>query len=109
MHERDFDGVQQFAPLLDLPVPHPATPAGFQPEALAAVITDEMVADVEKWLNVLRPTRGWNSSANTDAVQHFAQGIGDDNPLWWQPSPRRGRCPADVPLQLWQWLSGPAR
>lgn len=92
LHERDFDGVQQFAPLLDLPVPHPARPVGPQPDASAA-ITDDMVADVAKWLNFRRPARGWNSSANTEAVQHFAQGIGDDNPLWWQPLPEAGGVP----------------
>jgi acyl dehydratase len=99
--ERDFDGVQQFAPLLDLPVPEQAARA-----EQSSGVTDEMFADLARWLNVVRPTRGWNSSANSEAVQHFAQGIGDDNPLWWQPvSPGVGGVP---PTFLYSCSNGSA-
>jgi acyl dehydratase len=46
-------------------------------------------AELEKALSDLRsrtgqeyPLRGWNQEASRDAFWHFAQGVGDDNPLW---------------------------
>jgi hypothetical protein len=81
--ERDFDGVQQFAPLLELPVPD-RSPADHPPAGSAGqTITDPMMDDLRSWLHVVRTARGWNSAATADAVRHFAQGVGDDNPLWW--------------------------
>jgi hypothetical protein len=44
-------------------------------------ITDRSLADVEGWLGVERVERGWNQVATADAIWHFAQGVGDDNPL----------------------------
>jgi acyl dehydratase len=46
-------------------------------------ITDEAIEDLKRWLGVPRVERGWSSSVTEDAVWHFAQGIGDDNPLFW--------------------------
>ena len=46
-------------------------------------ITDEAVESLRGWLAVERRERGWNSSVSEDAIWHFAQGVGDDNPLWW--------------------------
>ena len=46
-------------------------------------ITDEGVESARSWIGVEREVRGWNSVATEDAIWHFAQGIGDDNPLWW--------------------------
>jgi acyl dehydratase len=46
-------------------------------------ITDEAIEDLRKWLGVPRWERGWNSTVTEDAIWHFAQGVGDDNPLWW--------------------------
>src|SRR5579863_321123 len=49
-------------------------------------ITDEAVEDLRGWLGVTRRERGWNSAVTEDAIWHFAQGVGDDNPLWWDRS-----------------------
>jgi len=48
-------------------------------------ITDESLADLRSWIGVERRVRGWNSEASADAIRHFAQGVGDDNPLWFDP------------------------
>ena len=48
-------------------------------------ITDASVAATQRWLGVERVERGWNQTASADAIWHFAQGVGDDNPLWWDP------------------------
>jgi acyl dehydratase len=46
-------------------------------------ITEAALADLRSWLGVERLDRGWNSVAPADSIWHFAQGVGDDNPLWW--------------------------
>jgi acyl dehydratase len=46
-------------------------------------ITEEAVTALRGWLGVERRERGWNSVVSEDAIWHFAQGVGDDNPLWW--------------------------
>jgi acyl dehydratase len=46
-------------------------------------ITDEAIEDLKGWLGQPRRERGWNSAVTEDAIWHFAQGVGDDNPLWW--------------------------
>lgn len=46
-------------------------------------INDDAVAELRSWLGRPRPARGWNSTVTADAVWHFAAGVGDDNPLWW--------------------------
>jgi acyl dehydratase len=48
-------------------------------------ITD---ADIEKMrarIGVPQREAPWNSAASYDAIWHFALGVGDDNPLWWDP------------------------
>lgn len=49
-------------------------------------ITPEAVADLRGWMGRERRERGWNSAVTQDNVWHFAQGVGDDNPLWWDAS-----------------------
>ncbi|HVW42182.1 MAG TPA: hypothetical protein VHC18_12610 [Amycolatopsis sp.] len=51
----------------------------------APAITDEAIERMRSQLNQPWPTRGWNSAASSDAVWHFALGLGDDNPMWWDP------------------------
>jgi acyl dehydratase len=46
-------------------------------------ITDEAIEDLKGWLGQPRIERGWNSAVTEDSIWHFAQGVGDDNPLWW--------------------------
>ncbi|MFD9663574.1 DUF4387 family protein [Rhodococcus sp. NPDC059968] len=77
--ETDFDGVQYFVPLLDV-----AVPQGKSSQASnGGPINDESIGSLQQWLHVARPVKGWNSVVTPDAVRHFAQGIGDDNPMWW--------------------------
>jgi acyl dehydratase len=71
----------------------PATPTG---------ITDESLAAAQRWVGVERPIRGWNSEASSDAIWHFAQGVGDDNPLYWEDAHgRRSRWGSRVAPPTW--------
>lgn len=54
-------------------------------------ITPEAIEQMRGQLRRPWPTRGWNSSASADAVWHFALGLGDDNPMWWDPDRPGGR------------------
>ncbi|HWU25337.1 MAG TPA: MaoC family dehydratase N-terminal domain-containing protein [Rhizomicrobium sp.] len=48
-----------------------------------ARITDEMIEDMRARMHIpLRPRIVWNSSSCYDSVNHFCQGIGDDNPIF---------------------------
>jgi len=62
----------------------------FMPETQPrfSVITDKSLADLRKLIGVavddsLEP---WCSEAGRDNIRHWAHGIGDDNPLWCDPS-----------------------
>jgi len=48
------------------------------------VIDDESVAEAEALIGVplRRDTWRWVTEATRDAISHFAEGVGDDNPLW---------------------------
>ncbi len=49
-------------------------------------ITDEAVARAKARLGEVTPITGaFNSEATVDTIRHFAEGIGDDNPLWLEP------------------------
>ncbi len=49
-------------------------------------ITDEALARAKARLGEVTPiTGGYNSEATIDTIRHFAEGIGDDNPLWLDP------------------------
>lgn len=70
-------------------------------------------ADVEYMRSLIgrrEPLRGWVTAADHDAIWHFAQGVGDDNPVWWQAEPPAGfvwrRRPAP-PTLLYTFMSGP--
>jgi acyl dehydratase len=46
-------------------------------------ITEEMIADMRSRIGRKRPAhRAWNTGASFDSIHHFAEGIGDMNPLW---------------------------
>jgi acyl dehydratase len=51
--------------------------------ASAGAITDQAIENLRGWLGVERRERGWNAVVTEDAIWHFALGVGDDNPLWW--------------------------
>ena len=44
-----------------------------------------------------RPRMQWIETATKDAIRHFAWGIGDDNPLWFDPEYARS-APAGTVL-----------
>lgn len=46
-------------------------------------ITDEGLAKMYAALGQKRQVPGWNSEVTRDNIWHFALGVGDDNPLWW--------------------------
>jgi acyl dehydratase len=47
-------------------------------------ITDAALEQMRDQLGVRHPISGaWSRTANADAIWHFALGVGDDNPLWW--------------------------
>jgi acyl dehydratase len=53
-----------------------------------SVITDKSLAELRKLIDVpiedsLEP---WCYEASRDSIRHWAHGIGDDNPLWCEPS-----------------------
>src|SRR5262249_18481827 len=50
---------------------------------LDARITDEALAFMRAHIGVKRRVRPWNSLVTEDTIWHFAQGVGDDNPMWW--------------------------
>jgi acyl dehydratase len=49
---------------------------GISPEALEAL---------RRRVGVVYPARAWNEFATRDAIRHFAEGLGDPNPLWSDP------------------------
>jgi acyl dehydratase/predicted enzyme related to lactoylglutathione lyase len=49
-------------------------------------ITDEGIAEMQALVGVQKvPLGAWNHVVTPDAIWHFALGIGDDNPLWFDP------------------------
>ncbi|MFC1822826.1 MaoC family dehydratase N-terminal domain-containing protein [Thermodesulfobacteriota bacterium] len=46
------------------------------------IITDEALADLRSRIGVEWPLKPWNCVATKDAIWHFTEGLGDDNPLW---------------------------
>jgi acyl dehydratase len=45
-------------------------------------ITEEALAQLRARIGVEWPLHAWNTTATKDAIWHFADGVGDDNPLW---------------------------
>src|SRR5258708_9158877 len=41
---------------------------------------------MRKHIGVKQPITSWTRTANAEALWHFALGVGDDNPLWWDRS-----------------------
>ena len=75
-------------------------------------ITDEALAYVRSKVGQFHPVRHWNSAATADNIWHFALGIGDDNPLYWDEEHARkspwGRMVAP-PTFFYSFSSGPRR
>jgi acyl dehydratase len=51
------------------------------------VIDDDSIAEAEALVGVplRRDSWRWVTEATKDAISHFAEGVGDDNPLWTDP------------------------
>ncbi|MBI4507511.1 MAG: MaoC family dehydratase N-terminal domain-containing protein [Chloroflexi bacterium] len=50
-----------------------------------ALITPEALAALKARIGVEFPTKPWNTVASVDTMRHFAEGIGDSNPLLTNP------------------------
>lgn len=46
-------------------------------------ITDAALEEMRAQIGISEAVVPWISSASEDAIWHFALGIGDDNPMWW--------------------------
>ncbi|MDB5475776.1 MAG: acyl dehydratase [Phenylobacterium sp.] len=73
-------------------------------------ITDAALERVRRAVGVRTPVAGWNRTVSREGIEHFALGIGDDNPLWWDDdyaaaSPLAGRTAP--PCYLHSHLRGP--
>jgi len=44
---------------------------------------DEAIAEMRQHIGVKVPITPWARTASQEALWHFALGVGDDNPLWW--------------------------
>jgi len=72
-------------------------------------ITDENLAAARARIGKTRREPGWNSVVTKDTIHHFALGVGDDNPLFWDEdyaakSPR-GQLTAP-PCYLYSHING---
>jgi acyl dehydratase len=47
-----------------------------------ALITEEALAQLRSRMGVEFETKPWNTVAAPDSIRHFAEGVGDDNPLF---------------------------
>lgn len=48
-------------------------------------ITDEGLAHMRAHIGIRRKVRPWAGEVTSESIWHFAQALGDDNPLWWEP------------------------
>jgi acyl dehydratase len=46
-------------------------------------ITDVGLEEMRSQIGIKEDVTPWISSASEDAIWHFALGVGDDNPMWW--------------------------
>ncbi|MDB5448193.1 MAG: hypothetical protein JWQ97_3510 [Phenylobacterium sp.] len=46
-------------------------------------ITDEAIALLKADIGLKTMTPAWNHYVTADNIWHFASGVGDDNPMWW--------------------------
>ena len=63
-----------------------------------AKITDEAIDSLRRLIGVeiTDTVEPWCYEATRDNIRHYAHGIGDDNPLWCDPSYARGTAYGDV-------------
>lgn len=75
-----------------------------------AKITDAGIDEIRAAIGVRKLLPGWNRTVTSEGIEHFALGLGDDNPLWWNAdhaaSSRWGRRIAP-PCYLYSHMRGP--
>jgi acyl dehydratase len=59
-------------------------------------ITDEMVAKAQAMRGQLLRVEPWNREATLDTIRHYAWGLGDYNPLFWDEDYARSSAYGDV-------------
>src|SRR5580765_5147238 len=88
----------------------PRAEGGTGDEWRSSQITHEMLERARARIGERRFAPGWNSVVTADTIRHFALGLGDDNPLYWdddyaEQSPRQGlTAPA---CYLYSHINGP--
>ena len=73
-------------------------------------ITDEGLEHLRANLNRRSIVPGWNYEVTAEGVWHYALGVGDDNPLWWDDDyAARSRWGGRIapPCYLYSHMSGP--
>jgi acyl dehydratase len=73
-------------------------------------ITDWGIEAMRADVGVARPARAWSRHVDSEAIWQFARGVGDDNPLWWNPAYAAGTMAGRqyaYPTFLYRWGSGP--
>jgi acyl dehydratase len=48
-------------------------------------ITDAALTEMRSHIGKWHTISPWNSEVTSDGIRHFALGVGDDNPMWWNP------------------------
>jgi acyl dehydratase len=80
--------------------------------SLEGKITEEALAYLRSKIGQFHPLRHWNSAATVDAIWHFALGIGDDNPMYWDEAYAKTtpwKRMVVPPTFLYSFSSGPRR
>jgi acyl dehydratase len=57
--------------------------ATFTDEWRSGRITEVGLEEMRAQIGIKEPVTPWISTVSEDAIWHFALGVGDDNPLWW--------------------------
>lgn len=52
-------------------------------DAVTGELTDAAIAEMREQIGSVQKVDSWVGRVDEDALWHFALGIGDDNPLWW--------------------------
>lgn len=73
-------------------------------------ITDAGLAEMQAHIGRKEPVPAWNRTVTEDTIWHFASGVGDDNPLWWDEAYAANSVHGGMvapPAYLYSHTSGP--
>jgi acyl dehydratase len=76
----------------------------------APTITDEAIAQMRSRIGQELDVRPWNREITQDSIWHFASGVGDDNPIWWDRAAAEAGpvgAMAAPPMWLYSAVQGP--